>query len=294
MIYISKGYETKKLTPIESETEDFETLVNSKIATFEDVSSLDVIKRQQAYYFIAGELSEPIRNNDTLLKKTLLTIDYDGLELAEEEFESHLMNQINALKFYAYPSIRHGMAGTRYRLIIKTDRAFTQEENTPLIQFITSHIGLPYDQASETWSQAMGLKITFESKESYLDKCIYNEGRGVLKVDNAMQKMAERTKKKKERNKPAFTVKYSRKRTFTAEFVESLIEPVEKGSRNVHLTKLIGKMFSLGMTAEAVYSYAYIINEYSFEEPLDDEEVNKTFRSILKKDVEKMKKEGAD
>ncbi|SEI58984.1 Primase C terminal 1 (PriCT-1) [Alkalibacterium gilvum] len=294
MIYISKGYETKNLTPVKSELDDFETIVNSKITTFEDVSSVDVIKRLRAYYFISGELSEPIRSNKTLLRKTLLAIDYDGLDLTAEEFESHLLNKINALTFYAYPSIRHGMAGTRYRLIIKTDRPFTKEENTPLIKFVTDHIGLPYDQASETWSQAMGLKVTFEDEESYLDKCIYNEGKGVLKIDNAIEKMAERTAKKKDRSKPAFTVQYSRKRTFTAEFLESLIDPVEKGSRNVHLTKLIGKMFSLGMTAEAVYSYAYIINEYSFEEPLDDEEVNKTFRSILKKDVEKMEKEGAD
>lgn len=159
---------------------------------FKDVSLIDTVKRSQAYYFIAGELSEPIRKNENVLSKSLVTLDYDDLKLTEEEFRSHLLKKINTLKFYAYPSISNGLKGTRFRVIIPTDRPYTQNESSTVIRFITNHIDLPYDAASETWSQLMSLKCTFESEEVFNDKCIYNKGRSVLKIDNALKKMAEK------------------------------------------------------------------------------------------------------
>ncbi|WP_161878612.1 primase alpha helix C-terminal domain-containing protein [Alkalibacterium sp. MB6] len=290
MIYISKGYETKKLTPIKSELDDFETIVNSKVTTFEDVSSLDVIKRTQAFYFIAGELSEPIRNNESLLKRTLLVVDYDSLEVTEEEFESQLRNKIGVLTYYAYPSIRHGIAGTRYRLIIKTDRPFDKEENVQMLRFITDEIGLPYDESSETWSQAMGLKVTFESEEAYQGKCIYNEGRGVLKVDTALKRAEERFEKVKTK-KPVFTVEYQRKKKFTASFMEELMDGVDEGNRDNWLTKQFGRMLSLGFNYVAAYEWLELINREFVRPPLADRELNRIVMSISEKDKMKFNKD---
>lgn len=293
-IYISQGYETKALRKIESEQDDFDTLVNSKISTYVDVSSLDLIKRTQSYYFIAGELSRPVRSNDTLIKKTLLAIDYDGLDMTEKDFERHLKKTIGILNYYAYPSIRNGLAGTRYRLLIRTDRPFSQEENKPLIEFVTDQIGLPYDKASDTWSQLMGLKCTFESESIYEGKCIYNDGIGILKVDNAIQKMAERKPKRTERNKPFMTVNYTRKKTYTAKFLEEIVTGAGEGERNQFITSKLGKLFSLGMEAEKAYELIHAINQNFISPPLEDSEVNKTFESILKADTKKMSKGGID
>lgn len=287
MIYISKGYATKKLTVIESETSDFQTIVNSKVVTFKDISLIDTMKRTQAYYFIAGELSEPTRNNDNVLSKSLITLDYDDLQLTEEEFRSHLLKKINALKFYAYPSISNGLKGTRFRVIIPTDRPYTQNESSAVIRFITSHIDLPYDAASETWSQLMSLKCTFDSEKAFHDKCIYNEGIGLLKVDNALQKMAEKQKKQ---SKEVYNFNSSntvRTKKYTAILLEEIVQGIQESERNVWLTKIIGKLLALGMEPTESYQFVTVINENFIQPPLPAKEVNTIFKSILKRESNK-------
>lgn len=290
-VYVSKGFETNQLKEIESDKDDFETIVSSKVMTFEDVSSLDTIKRHKGYYFISGELLEPIRKNENVLNKSLVVLDFDDLTLSEKEFKAHLMSKMAVLKWFAYPSISNGIKGTRYRVIIPTDRPYTKEENIPLIRFITSHISLPYDPASDTWGQLMSLKTTFESKSEYEGKCIYNEGKGLYKCDNALKQMKEREVKKKIK-KQAFTVNYSRNRTFTAEFLQRLIQPIENGERNVKLTSLVGKLFSLGVDPNSAYEWIHLINDNFVTPALEEDEVNKIFKSILKAEQTKMMKGG--
>ncbi|MFL2120945.1 primase C-terminal domain-containing protein [Marinilactibacillus psychrotolerans] len=287
MIYISKGYATNKLTVIKSKSSDFQTIVNSKVTTFEDISFIDTIKRTQAYFFISGELSEPTRNNDNVLSKSLITLDYDDLKLTEEEFRSHLLKKINALKFYAYPSISNGLKGTRFRAIIPTDRPYTQNESSAVIRFITSHIDLPYDAASETWSQLMSLKCTFESEEAFNDKCIYNEGIGLLKVDNALKKMAEKQAKQ---SKEVYKVNSSntmRSKKYTAILLEEIVQGIQESERNVWLTKITGKLLALGMEPTESYQFITVINENFIHPPLPAKEVNTIFKSILKRESNK-------
>lgn len=287
MIYISKGYATNQLTVIESEYSDFQTIVKSKVMAFKDVSLIDTVKRSQAYYFIAGELSEPIRKNENVLSKSLVTLDYDDLKLTEEEFRSHLLKKINTLKFYAYPSISNGLKGTRFRVIIPTDRPYTQNESSTVIRFITNHIDLPYDAASETWSQLMSLKCTFESEEVFNDKCIYNKGRSVLKIDNALKKMAEKQVKQ---SKEVYKVNSSntmRSKKYTAILLEEIVQGIQESERNVWLTKITGKLLSLGMEPTESYQFITVINENFIQPPLPAREVNTIFKSILKRESKK-------
>lgn len=290
-IYLSKGYETNQLKIIESETDDFETILNSKVTAFNDSEALESVKRHYADYFIAGELSKSIRSNDTLISKTLLALDYDDIKITEKEFKNHLQNKIGVLNYYAYPSISNGLKGTRYRLIIKTDRPFNREENKPLIEFITDQIGLPYDKASDTWSQLQGLKTTFESVQSFNDKCISNEGIGVLKVDNALQKMAERKPKKKKNKKADFSFKteYNVKK-FTASFMETLLAGVDEGNRDNWVTKQFGRMLSLGFNYTSAYEWIELVNREFVRPPLDDRDVNRIVMSIANKEKEKRNK----
>lgn len=287
MIYVSKGFGSNKLTVIKSESSDFQTIINSKVTTFKDAALLDAIKRSQAYYFIAGELSEPIRKNDNVLSKSIITLDYDDLQLTEEEFKFHLLSKINALKFYAYPSISHGLKGTRFRVIIPTDRPYTQNESSTVIRFITSHIGLPYDESSETWSQLQGLKCTFESEEAFNDKCIYNEGIGFLKVDNSLQKMAEKQKKQTKEVYKVNSNNTMRSKKYTAVLLEEIVQGIQESERNVWLTKITGKLIALGMEPMEAYQFITVINEKFIQPPLPDREVNTIFKSILKRESQK-------
>lgn len=288
MIYLSKGFNTNRLKVIESEN-DFMTIVNSKVTLFDSNDDIDKIKRNQAYYFIAGELSEPIRNNNTLLSRSLVTLDYDDLKLTEEEFRSHLLKKINALKFYAYPSISNGLKGTRFRVIISTDRPYTQNESSTVIRFITNHIDLPYDAASETWSQLMSLKCTFESEEAFNDKCIYNEGRSVLKIDNALKKMEEQ-KGVKEKNNISLKADYNNLKKYTASFMEELLAGVDEGNRDNWVTKQFGRMLSLGFDYTTAYEWIELVNREFVRPPLSDNNINRIVLSIANKEKRKLEK----
>lgn len=289
MIYVSKGFETNQLTEIESNENDLQTIIDSKVQVFTNVDELEYIKRHKAYYFLSGELSELIRKNESVMKKSLVVLDYDDVGLSEEEFKAHLLNKINSLKFYAYPSISHGLNGTRFRVIISIDRPYIKEESKELIQFITSQIDLSYDEASETWSQPMGLKVTFDSVEAFNDKCIYNKGIGVLKVDNALAKMAER-KPKKKKTELSFKSKYSNTKKFTASFMEELLAGVDDGNRDNWTTKQFGRMLSLGFDYTTAYIWIELINREFVRPPLEDKEINRIVLSIANKEKTKFEK----
>lgn len=289
MIYLSKGFNTNRLQVIESKN-DFMTIVNSKVTLFNSNDDIEKIKRNQAYFFIAGNLSEPIRNNDTVLSKTLVVLDYDDLDMTEEAFKAHLLNKINALKFYAYPSISNGIKGVRFRVVIDVDRPFTKEESKPLIQFITSHIGLSYDESSETWSQLQGLKCSFESEEEFNNKCIYNEGIGLLKVDNALKRMAERKPKEQQKKAISFNTAYKNTKKYTASFMEELIAGVDEGNRDNWITQKFGKMLSLGFDYTSAYEWIELINREFVRPPLPDKDINRIVLSIASKEKRKMEK----
>lgn len=289
MLYLSRGYETNKLEAVETELSDFDCIVSSKLKVFPGDTSIEEAKKQ-SFYFIAGEVSRLVRKNETVLNKTLVVLDYDNLEITEEEFKSILMNKISVLKFYAYPSLRNQIAGTRYRLILPTDRPYTKEESKQLITFVTDHIGLQFDESSATWSQLQGFKASYEGEESYAAKCIYNEGRGLLKVDNALNKMAERSKKPKEKESPVFTVNHTRKRKFTASFMAELFEGVDEGNRDNWITKQFGRMLSLGFTHVEAYEWIELINREFVRPPVTDDDLHRIVVSISKKENEQLKK----
>ncbi|WP_156883260.1 primase alpha helix C-terminal domain-containing protein [Lacticigenium naphthae] len=289
---MKKGIRGNQMQAIESELGDFELLRTAKVTQFKNVEELEKIKFDEAYYFIAGEMKSLTRNNENVIRRSVLALDYDGLNLSEEEFKQHLLNKIKPLEFYAYPTIRHQLMGLRYRVILKLDRPYTKEESEPLTHYITRLIGLKYDESSKVFSQMQGLPTTFEEISVYEQRTLYNEGIGVIEVDRAIQKQKEwkeNHQQQKPTRKPVLTVNYQRKRTFTAQYMESLLESISEGERNQYLTSVTGKLFSLGMQAEAVYEWIHIVNDNFIHPPLFEDEVNTLFGSILKSDQIKQK-----
>lgn len=74
--------------------------------------------------------------------------------------------------------------------------------------------------------------------------------------------------------------------TWTGKLLNELTEYVERGQRNVYLTRMCGKLFSTGATSEAVYEMLQFANDH-LQPPLGDKEVNTIFKSILKREVKK-------
>lgn len=73
---------------------------------------------------------------------------------------------------------------------------------------------------------------------------------------------------------------------YTAKLLEEMIYPQVEGQRNSYLTHIIGKLLVTGITANTAYKYTTFTNS-NFTEPLPIKEVNRTFESILKKELSK-------
>lgn len=296
MIYIAKGHIGNKIQEVKTELSDFEAIRKSKIQVLPDVEKLHHYKRHTVHYFVAGKFKELVRNNKNLIHKTIITLDFDGVSITRDDFITHLKQTIGENTFYTFPSIRNGIDGLRYRVVIEPSREFNTKENSTVMAYISRIIGLDgYDESANTFSQLQSLKVTFGTKEAYEEECYFNQGE-LFNVDEAIQLQQAYEKENpetiKRTQKPFIEVNYTRKKTFTASFLEELIQEIGSGERNVYLTRITGKLLSLGMTPGAAYEWIHLINDNFITPALREDEVNTIFRSILKAEQEKLKKGG--
>ncbi|MFB8466691.1 primase C-terminal domain-containing protein [Enterococcus thailandicus] len=169
-LYTSIGYSTKKMKIIDTDKTPFRYLwdYKAKAIPIDETFAKGSIKETKAaiaplkkkvVYFLAGELQNGQRSNDNLLKKDMVVIDYDSINMQYTAFLNTIKERLQGISFILYPSISNyvGPMGIRFRLVIETSRPYTQVENDNLVQNVMDHIGIPADNASKTWAQLMGM-----------------------------------------------------------------------------------------------------------------------------------------
>ncbi len=88
-------------------------------------------------------------------------------------------------------------------------------------------------------------------------------------------------------SKMPIKIDYSQSKRYTSkttDFLEKLVIGAEKGTRNDTIASLTGKALSYGLKPSLAYKLIEFANS-NFSEPLDQREFDKTFESILKKEV---------
>ncbi|QDR72154.1 DNA primase [Limosilactobacillus reuteri] len=87
------------------------------------------------------------------------------------------------------------------------------------------------------------------------------------------------------RSSPNDLVLKPRERNSTTDLLETIANGLgDKGMRNKTLAGMIGALLFRGVNAQAAYQLAMICNENTLD-PLPEEEVNRTFQSMLKRDM---------
>ena len=96
---------------------------------------------------------------------------------------------------------------------------------------------------------------------------------------------------KGKQGKTTVTLNYSNTvrntKRYTGTFIEEIVQGVEESSRNVWLTKYIGKLLALGTNPESAYQFILVINENFVSPPVSDRELNSIFKSVMKREVKK-------
>lgn len=164
--------------------DDFEYLINRKPRIFKKSAKAEFIKERQIN-FIAGTLTERaskgnryLRNNASLMNRTLIVLDFDNINVDAETFKQAVHAGLAEFSYYLYPTKSHTPENPRYRLIVKPERNFIQAEHKPLIREIESRIGIKTgDNANETWSQMNGLPVAIGiTEDDFRASCVVNHG----------------------------------------------------------------------------------------------------------------------
>ncbi len=183
-LYKVRGFRKKKMEKIESDKSPFEWLYEYRPAQVPIDKTYTKARiepfKANLEYFLAGNLKDATRSNKNLLSKQLIVLDYDNIPLKAEEFTNKVMEQLKGVSFILYPTISNNIEGVRFRLVIDTDRAYTESENKRLITNVAEYIGIPCDIASQTYSQLMGLPVL--NKLSSPDLIVKQRGKA-LQVD---------------------------------------------------------------------------------------------------------------
>lgn len=281
-IYESRGfgsllYEYKgNLTP-------FEYIARFKPLKLSDGVSVDDFKKNHAPYCIAGKVKPDKngilkRNNNSLIYRDLLFLDYDDITISPETFKDTVHSVLSDYSYILYPTIKHTPENPRYRLVVKPDGNLNESEYKATVTAIADKIGLPVDIASLTWSQLMGLPATRAGVDDY-DKVIhYGNDFPIIKVQTV------KTQEMRGNFKPP-----NGESSMTMKVINILLNGLgSEGGRNVTLTKFVGLLLNKWVNCDitTAYDLALIANEQTTN-PLSIDELDKTFISVVKMETRK-------
>lgn len=281
-IYESRGfgsllYEYKgNLTP-------FEYIARFKPLKLSDGVSVDDFKKNHAPYCIAGKVKPDKngilkRNNNSLIYRDLLFLDYDDITISPETFKDTVHSVLSDYSYILYPTIKHTPEKPRYRLVVKPESNLNESEYKATVTAIADKIGLTFDIASLTWSQLMGLPATRFDVELY-DKVVhYGNDFPIIRVQTV------ETQDVRGNFKPP-----NGESSMTMKVINILLNGLgSEGGRNVTLTKFVGLLLNKWVNCDitTAYDLALIANEQTTN-PLSIDELDKTFISVVKMETRK-------
>ena len=266
--------------------EPFEYVAKFPALEVPEGMDIEKFKKNHAPYCISGKVKkdkdDAYRRNDTnLIYRDLVFLDYDNITLSSEEFKATVERAIGDYSYIIYPTIKHTEEKPRFRLVVKPSEPMNKETYKPVVTEIAEKIGLMYDTASLTWSQLQGLPVTVGKSDDYV-KTVH---RG---KDYPVPKYEASTIKKASTN--GYSIRSpSERKSLTVRIIETLFNGFgEEGGRNNACASFVGMLFNryVNFDIETAYELTIMANNNT-PEPLPEEELDNTFKSIAKKELTK-------
>lgn len=278
LLYLYDG-ESEKLS-----AEPFEFIKEFPALEVPEEMDIEEYKKTKAPYCISGKVKKDkkgtYRRNDTnLIYRDLIFLDYDNITLSSEEFKATVERAIGDYSYIIYPTIKHTEEKPRFRLVVKPSEPMNKETYKSVVTEIAEKIGLMYDTASLTWSQLQGLPVTVGKSDDYV-KTVH---RG---KDYPVPKYEASTIKKASTN--AYTIRSPNERKSpTVRIIETLFNGFgEEGGRNNACASFVGLLFNRYVNFDIATAYQLtVMANNNTPEPLPEEELDRTFESIAKKEL---------
>ena len=263
--------------------EPFEYVAKFPALEVPEGMDIEKFKKNHAPYCISGKVKkdkdDAYRRNDTnLIYRDLIFLDYDNITITSEEFKATVERAIGDYSYIIYPTIKHTEEKPRFRLVVKPSEPMNKETYKSVVTEIAEKIGLMYDTASLTWSQLQGLPVTVGKSDDYV-KTVH---RG---KDYPVPKYEASTIKKASTN--GYSIRSpSERKSPTVRIIETLFNGFgEEGGRNNACASFVGMLFNRYVNFDIATAYQLtVMANNNTPEPLPEEELDNTFKSIAKKE----------
>ena len=263
--------------------EPFEYVAKFPALEVPEGMDIEKFKKNHAPYCISGKVKkdkdDAYRRNDTnLIYRDLIFLDYDNITLSSEEFKATVEKAIGDYSYIIYPTIKHTEEKPRFRLVVKPSEPMNKETYKSVVTEIAEKIGLMYDTASLTWSQLQGLPVTVGKSGDYVKTVHRGKDYPVPKYEASTIKKAS-TK--------GYSIRSpNEQKSLTVKIIETLFNGFgEEGGRNVACASFVGMLFNRYVNFDIATAYQLtVMANNNTPEPLPEEELDRTFKSIAKKE----------
>ena len=278
LLYLYDG-ESEKLS-----AEPFEFIKEFPALEVPEEMDIEEYKKTKAPYCISGKVKkdkdDAYRRNDTnLIYRDLIFLDYDNITITSEEFKATVERAIGDYSYIIYPTIKHTEEKPRFRLVVKPSEPMNKETYKSVVTEIAEKIGLMYDIASLTWSQLQGLPVTVGKSDDYVKTVHRGKDYPVPKYEASTIKKAS-TK--------GYSIRSpNEQKSLTVKIIETLFNGFgEEGGRNVACASFVGMLFNRYVNFDIATAYQLtVMANNNTPEPLPEEELERTFESIAKKEL---------
>lgn len=218
-----------------------------------------------------NQIISKYRSDDTLLNRSAITLDYDEIKDFRSLFES-FKDKLEHVAWAFHTTHSYTADKPRIRLIVPLNAPVSASDYRKYSNGLAKYINYPVDEASFVPSQAMALPVKKSKDSIYIFK--YNDAPAITIEE--LNKMVV--------NDEPITVDYSRQfQKRDSAYWRDIAFGVGEGERNQTLASLTGYLLRRYVDANLVYG---LVSAWAMtcRPPIEQKEVNRTFKSILKKD----------
>ena len=278
LLYLYDGEQNNKLS-----AEPFEFVKEFPALEVPEEMDIEEYKKTKAPYCISGKVKKDKkgtyrRNDSNLIYRDLIFLDYDNITITSEEFKATVERAIGDYSYIIYPTIKHTEEKPRFRLVVKPSKPMDKETYKAVVTEIADKIGLEYDTASLTWSQLQGLPVTVGKRHEYVKTVHRGKDYPVPKYEGTTIKKAS-TK--------GYSIRSpNEQKSLTVRIIETLFNGFgEEGGRNNACASFVGLLFNRYVNFDIATAYQLtVMANNNTPEPLPEEELDRTFKSIAKKE----------
>ena len=219
-----------------------------------------------------GKEYKKYRNNDNVIYRDVLVLDYDDIPKLRPLHDA-ITDALKGIAWFWHTTFNHQTESPRIRLYVPLNERLNADDYRKYTKVLVSKIGHRVDEGSFQPSRAMALPVYQQDKYPFLHQ--YNDA-PILRTE----KLKEWSNEVKVHEDKPITVTYNKR---DSAYWREIAFGVGEGERNQTLASLTGYLLRRYVDANLVYG---LVSAWAMtcRPPIEQKEVNRTFKSILKKD----------